>query len=107
MLIDSFETPICRPSNNARQRRVYSAKKKRHTLKTQVVTDAQGEILEVDAGPRGPKADLRLYEESGIDTHYPHAEKVGDKAYQSKKHPEIRTPVKKPKGGRGRQKRAA
>src|SRR5882724_12923711 len=45
VLIDSFESPVRRPSLPARQKRVYSGKKKRHTLKSQVVTDAKGEIL--------------------------------------------------------------
>ena len=99
LLIDSFETPIRRPSDEARQRRTYSGKKKRHTLKTQVVTDAQGEILEIDAGHRGPKADIRLYEESGVDLRYPDAEKTADKGYQNSAHPTLHTPHKKPKGG--------
>ena len=68
LLIDSFETPIRRPSDEARQRRTYSGKKKRHTLKSQVVTDGKGEILELDAGHRGPKADLRIYAESGVES---------------------------------------
>ena len=71
LLIDSFETPIRRPSEDARQRRTYSGKKKRHTLKSQVVTDAKGEILEIDAGHRGPEADIRIYESSGVETRYP------------------------------------
>lgn len=99
LLIDSFETPIRRPSDDERQRRTYSGKKKRHTLKTQVVTNATGEILEIDAGHRGPKADLRIYEESGVEECYPDAEKTADKAYQSANHPTLHTPHKKPKGG--------
>src|ERR1700712_1497100 len=42
VIVDSFETPIPRPSDNDRQKRVYSGKKKRHTLKTQIVTDQKG-----------------------------------------------------------------
>lgn len=38
-IIDSFEIPLPRPSNNERQRRVYSGKKKRHTMKTQITID--------------------------------------------------------------------
>ncbi len=34
-----------------------------------------------------------------MDQKYPHAEKIGDKAYQSQDHPEFITPAKKPKGG--------
>ena len=99
LLIDSFETPIRRPSDDTRQRRTYSGKKKRHTLKTQVVTDAQGEIVEIDAGHRGPKADLRLYEESGVEARYPKAAKTADKAYHSAQYPTLHTPHKKPQGG--------
>jgi hypothetical protein len=99
VLIDSFETPIARPSLDDRQRRAYSGKKKQHTQKTQVTTDETGEILEIDAGHRGPKADITIYEESGVDETYPNADKIGDKAYQSQDHPELITPAKKPKGG--------
>lgn len=99
VLIDSFETPIARPSLNDRQRRTYSGKKKRHTMKTQVVTDETGEILEMSAGHRGPKADITLYEESGVDEIYPNADQIGDKAYQSQDHPQLITPQKNPKGG--------
>lgn len=99
ILLDSFETPIARPSRDDRQRQTYSGKKKRPTLKTQVLTDHRGEILEVDAGHRGPKADLTVYEDSGVDERYPNAAKIGDKAYHSHVHPELITPQKKPKGG--------
>ena len=99
LLIDSFESPICRPSDPDRQRRVYSGKKKRHTLKTQIVTDAQGEIVEVDPGHRGPKADIRIYEESGVEQRYPDTPKQADKAYQNSEYPTLQTPHKKPKGG--------
>jgi hypothetical protein len=99
LLIDSFETPIQRPSLDDRQRRTYSGKKKRHTLKSQVVTDGKGEILELDTGHRGPKADIRIYEESGVEERYPKAHKTADKAYQSSDHQTLHTPHKKPKGG--------
>ena len=99
LLIDSFESPICRPSDNDRQRRCYSGKKKRHTLKTQIVTDAQGEIVEIDPGHRGPQADIRIYEESGIEDRYPDTPKLADKAYQNSEYPTLHTPHKKPKGG--------
>ena len=99
VLIDSFETPIARPSVSDRQKRAYSGKKKQHTQKTQVTTDETGEILDIDAGHRGPKADITIYEESGVDERYPNADKIGDKAYQSQAHPELITPAKKPKGG--------
>ena len=70
------------------------------------------------AGHRGPKADIRVYEESGVDSQFPNADlpvqtclqrralrrqvgigKLGDKGYQSQAHPQIISPHKKPKGG--------
>jgi hypothetical protein len=107
LIIDSFETPqqdyvlLRRPSLNERQKRVYSGKQ--HTLKTQVVSDGTGEVLDIEAGHRGPQADLKLYEESQLKERLPEALRdkplLGDKAYADQKHPELTTPTKKPKGG--------
>ena len=54
IIVDSFETPVSRPSLPEAQRRLYSGKKKRHTLTSQVVSAPSGEILDIDAGHRGP-----------------------------------------------------
>jgi len=97
VLVDSFETPVPRPSIEPTQRRLYSGKKKRHTLKTQVVTDVAGEILEVDAGHRGPTADKKLYEPSGVRERYGAAKVQGDRGYQGSEG--MTVPHKKPKGG--------
>ena len=97
ILIDSFETPVSRPSDNALQRRVYSGKKKRHTLKSQVVSDAEGEIAEIEPGHRGPVSDKKLYEGSGVSERYPKAAKKGDLGYQGAEGVEV--PHKKPKKG--------
>lgn len=97
-IIDSFETPIPRPSLNDRQKRVYSGKTKRQTLKTQVMSDQNGDLLDVNAGHRGPAADVKIYNE------FPPAPKVadkprlGDKAYVGAQ-PPVQTPLKKPPGG--------
>ena len=97
VLIDSFETAIPRPSLNDRQKRVYSGKKKRHTRKTQIVTDATGEVLDLDPGHRGPAADKKIYEASGVADQFPDARKQGDLAYKGT--PGVEVPHKKPKGG--------
>src|SRR5688572_6827284 len=97
ILIDSFETSVPRPSQEPQQKRRYSGKTKRHTLKTQVVTDTSGEILEVDAGHRGPAADKTIYQESGVAQRYPNAVKQADKGYHGAK--DIEMPHRKPKGG--------
>ena len=97
ILIDSFETPICRPSNNEAQRRVYSGKKKRHTLKSQVITNASGEIQQIEAGHRGSVSDKKLYEGSGVKERYPKAKKQADLGYLGAEGVEV--PHKKPKNG--------
>ncbi len=103
LIVDSFETPVTRPSLNDRQKRTFSGKKRQHTTKTQVVSDGKGDVLDVDAGHRGPKADIKLYEESRLKEKLPeslrHKPIFGDKAYADQKHPEITTPKKTPKGG--------
>ena len=97
ILIDSFETPVSRPSLDGAQRRVYSGKKKRHTLKTQIVTNAGGEILEIDAGHRGPTSDKGLYEGSEVKERYLKAKKQGDLGYQGAEG--VAVPHKKPRKG--------
>jgi hypothetical protein len=101
LIIDSFETPLRRPSLNERQKRVFSGKKRQHTLKPQVVSDRQGDVLDIEAGQRGPQSDIKLYEESKLKERLPAALRdnplLDDKAYADQKHPEITTPTKKPK----------
>jgi hypothetical protein len=98
VIIDSFETPLRRPSNKERQKRYYSGKKKRHTLKTQIASDHKGGVLCVGNTHRGPQADIKVYEEEGLPKEIREIPKLGDKAYCDQKHPEIMTPHKKPKG---------
>lgn len=97
LLVDSFETAIPRPSLNERQKRVYSGKKKRHTLKTQVVSDRRGEILDVDGGHRGPAADKKIYEASAVGEQFPHTVKQADLGYLGTAG--VVTPQRKPRGG--------
>ncbi len=97
VLIDTFETPSPRPTGKARQKRVYSGKKKRHPLKTPVATDVCGELLELEAGYPGPTADKRLYERSSIPEQFPRATKQGDLADVGTAGGE--GPQRKPRGG--------
>jgi hypothetical protein len=96
-IVDSFETPVPRPSIEPKQRRLYSGKKKEHTLKTEVITDINGEILDIDAGHRGPKSDKKLHEQSAVGKQFPNATMNGDLAYQGL--PASKVPHKKPRGG--------
>lgn len=97
IIVDSFETPIPRPSEQTRQKRVYSGKKKRHTLKTQLYTDHKGRILDVSSGHRGPKADVKIWNETELPEALEEKLKIADKAYVGADKP-TRTPKKKPKG---------
>jgi hypothetical protein len=98
IIVDSFETPIPRPSLNDRQKRVYSGKKKRHTLKTQIITDQKGKILDVTGGHRGPKPDIKIWNETKLPDELKDKPKLGDKAYLGAEKPTL-IPKKKPKGG--------
>jgi len=97
VIVDSFETPIPRPSLEPKQRAFYSGKKKDHTLKTEILTDLTGEILDVDPGYRGPKSDKKLHEGSTLAAAFPNATLKGDLAYQGL--PGGSVPHKKPRGG--------
>jgi len=97
VLIDTFETSVPRPSTEPQQKRLYSGKKKRHTLKTQVVTDTTGELLDIDAGHRGPASDKTIFEHSKASEQFPNATPQGDLGYQGTEGMTI--PNKKPKGG--------
>ena len=96
VLVDSFETPVSRPSLPDRQRKFYSGKKKRHTLKSQIVTDAKGEVLAVEAGHPGPTSDKRLYEGSAAAQAYPRAARRADLGYVGV--PEMLLPHKRVRG---------
>ncbi len=97
IIVDSFETPVSGPSLPEAQRRVYSGKKKRHTLKTQVVTHASGQIQAIDAGHRGPMSDKKVYEQSTVERQYPKAKKQGDLGDPGVAG--MRVPHKKPRKG--------
>lgn len=102
LIIDSFETPVGRPSLSDKQKRTDSGKKRQHTIKSQVLSDGAGDVLDVVSGHRGPKADIKVYEESQLKEQLPGALRdkplSGDKACAAQKHPELTTPRKKPKG---------
>ena len=96
LIIDSFETPIKRSSINEKQRKKYSGKKKMHTLKSQLITDQNGEIIQINAGFDGPKSDIEIYRDTRLKKQWLTKPKLGDKAYVGE---DVETPQKKPKGG--------
>jgi hypothetical protein len=96
-LLDSCETAIPRPAKPERQKRLYAGKTNRPTRKTQVVPDVTGEVLEVDAGQRGPAADKPIYEAREGTAHFPQAAKPAD--WGSLGTDGVETPQRKPRGG--------
>ena len=99
LLVDSFETPIARPSLPAMQKKFYSGKKKRHTIKTQIVTDKHGEVIAIETGHPGPKSDKTVYQESRAAGQYPLAARRGDLGYLGV--PEMLLPNKRKRGKAG------
>ena len=98
-VMDVTETPIERPKR--RQRWFYSGKKKRHTLKTQVIIDRNtGKIICTFFG-HGKQHDFALFKASGIHFH-PETESLQDSAYQgiNEYHDNSYVPKKKPKKGK-------
>ena len=99
VVIDVTESPIERPQR--RQRAFYSGKKKRHTLKSQLVIDLQsGQILCTFFG-KGRRHDFKLYRASGV-RFAAQTESLHDRGYQGiqKLHRHAQLPHKKPRGGK-------
>jgi hypothetical protein len=99
LIIDCTEQPIHRPGDDAVQKRHYSGKKKRHTLKNEYIITKKGRIASVSSSHPGSRHDLAV-RRSG--PKLPKAARAyGDSAYQGydKEHKAIDYPYKKPKGG--------
>ena len=100
-IVDATEQPTQRPKDAEAQKDHYSGKKRRHTLKTQVVVAPDGEIMGHSATVPGAKHDKKLYDESGVNERLNDDEAVmGDSGFQGiqKDHRAV-LPDKKPKGG--------
>ncbi|MDZ4878051.1 MAG: IS5 family transposase ISNpu11 [Chroococcidiopsis cubana SAG 39.79] len=98
VIVDVTETRIERPKR--RQRAFYSGKQKCHTLKSQLVIDAQTQQVICTFFGKGRQHDFKLFKASGIHFH-PLTESLQDKGYQGlqKLHIHSRLPKKKPRGG--------
>lgn len=98
LLVDVMEQPIQRPKKKKKQKESYSGKKKRHTIKTEVVMDRSGKIVKVSRSRPGKIHDFRMRTEGEP---LPFAEKIYvDLGYQG--HQKIRKetilPIKRKKG---------
>lgn len=92
-LIDATEQPINRPKKG--QKKYYSGKKKKHTMKNQIVIDNKMKICTVTKSVKGKKHDKKLYDESRVYTKEKTNIKKGDLGYLGA--PSITIPKKKPK----------
>ena len=95
ILMDATEIPIQRPSKN--QRKYYSGKKKRHTMKFEIQTDIKGKILAVSRSYNGKTHDFKIRKMSD---HVPRdAIVLSDSGYQGLQniHPKTVLPHKRRK----------
>lgn len=99
LIIDCTEQPIHRPKDDAVQKAHYSGKKKRHTLKAELIVTRRGRIASVSSSHPGSRHDITVRRAG---PRLPKgARAYGDSAYQGydKEHKAIDHPYKKPKGG--------
>ncbi|ACK67946.1 transposase IS4 family protein [Rippkaea orientalis PCC 8801] len=97
LIVDSSEQPIERPSDCQEQKKYYSGKQQRHTLKNQfIVLPKAQDIIDVVMGKPGPMSDIKICRQtlSKFDVQQTFS---GDKAYIGET--QIKTPYKKPKKG--------
>lgn len=99
--LDATEQEIPRPKNKRRRKSHYSGKKKKHTVKTQLIINKKGLIIHKSRHTKGRKHDYELYKETHPSIP-PDVEVEVDLGYQGieKDFPEIKAkiPRKKPRG---------
>ena len=97
IVIDATETPIERPKKG--QKRFYSGKKKRHTLKTQLVVDPKTKAVSCTTFAAGKEHDFRLFKRSKVKLKQ-ETKCLADRGYQGiqKLHSNSRLHKKKRKG---------
>lgn len=104
VLIDTYEQPVQRHKQRSEADRYYSGKKKRHTIKTQIVVDEQDQrIVDIPPSEPGPLADITVLRRSGFLARVPQGIGVlGDLAYvgMTAGYPEVAGawPRRKPRG---------
>ena len=98
LLIDATEQPVERPGRH--QQRWYSGKKKRHTIKNEIVITETGRIAATSPSAPGAVHDLTIRRRGPP---LPKgARAYADSGYQGydKDHPDLDIPYKKPRGGK-------
>ena len=100
-IIDGTERPIRRPKDKEKQRQHYSGKKKRHTVKNNVISDKRTrKIKALSPTCAGKTHDKKLADEHGV-TFPPGSTLWKDTGFQGYEPDRVQTfqPKKKPKGG--------
>ncbi|MDI6917864.1 MAG: transposase [Thermoplasmatales archaeon] len=102
VFIDATEQEIPRPKNKRRRKNYYSGKKKRHTVKTQIMVNKKGVILHKTRYVNGKKHDYTLFKKKPPPPLHPNVEVGMDLGYlgAEKDNPNLKVniPVKKKKG---------
>lgn len=62
-IVDGTEQPIQKPQDSEKQKSYYSGKKKRHTIKKQIVVNRDGLILDTSPAVEGRRHDFKLFED--------------------------------------------
>ncbi|MBW1241785.1 MAG: IS5 family transposase [Spiroplasma poulsonii] len=96
IIIDATETPIQRPKKG--QKQSYSGKKKKHTIKTQVIIEQETKKIIETSFSLGKKHDYALFKESKIPI-LKNTKLIVDSGYQGiqKNHNNVLIPTKKTK----------
>lgn len=99
-LIDGTERPINRPQDKEKQKTHYSGKKKKHTVKNNIITARGGKVLYLSGTYEGKKHDKKIADEEGY-RFPPDSKLLQDTGFQGYK-PDgvtILQPKKKPRNG--------
>ncbi|MHB9106270.1 MAG: transposase family protein [Armatimonadota bacterium] len=100
-LLDATERPIQRPQDDGRQRRHYSGKKKRHTVKNTVVSNARGTQVAFLGAPAAGSRHDKTQAEADAPPFPSGSHGAGDLGYQGLDPPNLvlTRPIKTPRGG--------
>ena len=98
LLIDATEQPVQRPKR--KQKSWYSGKKKRHSIKNEIITTEAGRIVAVSPSAPGTVHDITIRRRGPPLPKNAHA--YADSGYQGYQddHPSLDMPYKKPKKGK-------
>ena len=93
--IDATEQEIPRPKNKRRRKNYYSGKKKKHTVKTQIMVNKKGLILHKTQHKNGKKHDYHVFKKKGPPPIPPDVEVGVDLGYQGieKDYPDMKVKI--------------